>query len=248
MAKIIKNRILEKNYQGKKGLGCTFVFPCVEAVEILGMLGGFDYISLDAEHGLFTTESIDAMCRTAEGHGMSVIVRVPNIESSTLNVVLDRGVVGITGPHIETVEQAHALAAGCRYTTDGTRSWGGGRGTFYNDSGLADQPQNHFTEYMALANKEMMVTAQLETTKAFENLDSILQVQGIDAVTWGPNDFAQSMGLPGQPTHPDVQEAHRKAAELVHAAGRKLQSDVLTGLNLPTVIIEAGRKFLEANQ
>ena len=96
------NRIIEKNEQGKKGVGLGLVYPSAEAIEIVGMLGGFDFVQLDGEHGLFSPESIDEMCRTADGFGLNVIARVPGIDSSTINSYLDRGVTGIWGPHIET--------------------------------------------------------------------------------------------------------------------------------------------------
>ena len=44
---------------------------------------------------------------------------------------------------------------------------------------------------------------QLESITAYENLDEILKVDGIEAFAGGPNDLAQSMGFPGQPDHPD---------------------------------------------
>jgi 4-hydroxy-2-oxoheptanedioate aldolase len=248
MAKIRKNNILEKNRQGKRGLGCGLVFPSAEIIELIGMAGGFDYINLDGEHGLFSPDSVDAMCRVADGFGLTVTARVPNIDSSTINSYLDRGVMGVLGPHIETGEQAQALADACRYTPDGKRSWGGGRGTYYNDSGALQVPSGQNTEFMAMTNKEMLVMAQLETTKAFDNLDQILEVEGIDAFAWGPNDLAQAMGLPGQPNHPQVIEAQQRAAERISAAGRKLSSDILTAVNAPSLVLEGARRFLADNQ
>ena len=56
------------------------------------------------------------------------------------------------------------------------------------------------------------------------------------------------MGLPGQPDHPDVKEAERKAAEKIHAAGRKLSSDLSVAINAPSLIIEGAQRFLAANQ
>ena len=63
MVRFRANNILEKNRQGKKGLGLGLVFPSAEAIELAGMLGGFDFVNLDGEHGLFSPESIDHMCR-----------------------------------------------------------------------------------------------------------------------------------------------------------------------------------------
>ena len=75
------NKIIEKNRQGKKGIGLGLVYPSAEAIEIIGMLGGFDFVQLDGEHGLFSTESIDEMCRVADGFGLNVNARVPDIST-----------------------------------------------------------------------------------------------------------------------------------------------------------------------
>ena len=247
MARIRKNNIFEKNRQGKKGLGLSLVFPSAEAIELVGMLGGFDFINLDGEHGLFSPESIDAMARVADGYGLTTIARVPDKSPNAINLFLDRGVMGILGPHVETAEEAKALVDACRFTPEGERSWGGGRGTFYNDSGLIDQPGLDRSEFMELTNKEMLVMAQLESATAFANLDAILAVDGIDCFAWGTNDLAQSMGYPGKPEHPVVQEAQNKIGERIHAAGRKLSSDLHIAVALNDLILNGSRAFLAAN-
>ncbi len=247
MVRFRTNAIFEKNKQGKKGLGLGLVYPSAEAIEIIGMLGGFDFVNLDGEHGLFSPESIDAMCRVADGCGLTVTARVPNINSSTINLFLDRGVHGILGPHIETAEDAQALVDACRFVPVGKRSWGGGRGTYYNSTPLMDVPDSARTEFMERTNDNMLVMGQLETRKAFENLDAILAVRGIDAFAWGPNDLAQSMGRPGEPEHPDVLEAQRQVAERIHAAGGKLNADIMTTINLPALIVDGAQKFLANN-
>ena len=246
MANIRTNNIFAKNREGKKGIGLGLVYPCAEAVELVGMNGGFDHVNLDGEHGLFSPESIDAMVRTANGYELTVTARVPSLVDSTINLFLDRGVLGILGPHVDTAEQAKQLVDACRFVPDGDRSWGGGRGTFYNDGGLLDQPGTQRTEWMAQTNKEMLVMAQLETATAFENLDSILAVDGIDAFAWGSNDLAQSMGFPGQPDHPDVKAAEASIEDRIHAAGRNMSWDLMATINLPNLILDGTRAFLEA--
>ena len=54
MATFRTNNIFVKNREGKLGLGLGLVYPSAEAIELVGMLGGFDYINLDGEHGLFS--------------------------------------------------------------------------------------------------------------------------------------------------------------------------------------------------
>ena len=248
MSRIGTNNILEKNRRGKKGLGCSMTFPSAEVVELIGLNGGFDFINLDGEHGIFSPESIDAMCRVADAHDLTVTPRVPNIDSSTINSYLDRGVMGIQGPHIDTPEQAKALAEACRFVPDGKRSWGGGRGNFYNDGQILGLVGSERTEFMVETNKEILVTAQLETVTAFENLDAILKVEGIDAIAGGPSDLAQSMGFPGQPDHPEALEATRVLAERVRAAGRKLSSDLTETVDVRAMILGGARSFLADHQ
>lgn len=248
MARIRKNNILAKNRQGKLGLGISLVYPSAEAIELVGMLGGFDFVNLDGEHGLFTQESIDAMVRVADGYGLTTIARVPDKSPNAINLYLDRGVMGVLGPHVETAEEAKALVDACRFTPEGERSWGGGRGTFYNDSVLIDQPGLDRSEFMELTNKEMLVMAQLESATAFANLDEILAVEGIDAFAWGTNDLAQSMGYPGKPEHPAVQEAQSAVGERIHAAGRHLSSDLHASFALTNAVIGTARAFLAANE
>ena len=57
MPNIRQNKILVKNREGKLGVGLGLVFPCAESIGLVGLLGGFDFINLDGEHGLFSPES-----------------------------------------------------------------------------------------------------------------------------------------------------------------------------------------------
>ncbi len=241
------NKIFKKNKQGKQGLGLGLVYPSAEAIEIIGMLGGFDFVHLDGEHGLFSPESIDEMCRVADGFGLTVTARVPDISGSTINLFLDRGVTGIMGPHIETAEEAQVLVDACLFGPDGQRSWGGGRGNYYNHVSLLDIPGSERTETMRQTNANMLVLCQLESTRAFENLDAILEVKGINAYVFGPNDLAQSMGLPGQPEHPDVVTAQRQVADRIHDAGGKLHSDLMAMIELRHLIVDGAQQFLADN-
>ena len=241
------NKIFEKNKQGKKGIGLGLVYPSAEAIEIIGMLGGFDFVHLDGEHGLFSPESIDEMCRVADGFGLTVTARVPDISGSTINLFLDRGVTGIMGPHLETAAEAQVLVDACLFGPDGQRSWGGGRGNYYNHVSLLDIPGSERTEYMRQTNANMLVLCQLESTRAFENLDAILEVKGMDAYVFGPNDLAQSMELPGQPDHPDVVTAQRQVADRIHTAGGKLHTDLMAMIELRHLIVDGAQQFLADN-
>lgn len=54
------------------------------------------------------------------------------------------------------------------------------------------------TAVMAAHNTNTLLIFQIETKEALENLDTILQVPGCDAVLIGPNDLSISLGVAGQ--------------------------------------------------
>ena len=119
--------------------------------------GGYPFIHVDGEHGLFSPESIDEMCRVADGFGLTV------------------------------------------------------------------------------------------TARAIENPDAVPEVEGIDAWAGGPNDLAQSMGLPGQPGHPDVLAAQARVADRARAAGGRPHSGLMAAIELRHPIVDGAQRFLAAN-
>ena len=90
--------------------------------------------------------------------------------------------------------------------------------------------------------------AQLETITAFENLNEILQVEGIDAFSWGPNDLAQSMGQPGKPDHPDVLAAQIEVSKRIKETGRSMSYDKLHEIRIHNLIVEGVKDFLLNNK
>jgi 4-hydroxy-2-oxoheptanedioate aldolase len=59
-------------------------------------------------------------------------------------------------------------------------------------------------DYAARADGEMCLLVQVETRQGFENLDAIMQVEGVDGVFFGAADLAASFGHLGQSNHPDI--------------------------------------------
>lgn len=233
------NKILEKMKAGEKAIGCALTFSSSTIVELLGM-AGFDFVQFDAEHGPFTPESLDDLCRVADMAGLTPIARVPDIEDSTILRCLDRGVMGIMGPHITNTDRARQLAEACRYVPRGKRSFGSARGAYFGD--FESGPQ-----YMEHTNAQVLVIAQLEDVQVLDHIDDILEVDGIDVYASGVQDIAQSIGLPGQPDHPKVKQFEAQVASAVHAAGKKTHEDVYVLARSTDLILDAAKTFLRNN-
>jgi 2-keto-3-deoxy-L-rhamnonate aldolase RhmA len=243
---MIENTILKKNGEGLKAVVFALTFPSTELVE-LAAVAGFDAINLDGEHGSFTPESVNLICRVANGYGMSVTARVPSIDPYMINLFLDRGIQGILGPHVETGEDAQRLADACLFPPDGWRSWGGGRGTEFNEDAALNSRFGGKLGFSKWANANMIVSAQIESKKGYDNLDAILAVPGLTALAGGPNDFSASLGFPGQPDHPERARLTADIDRRARAARKLANSDMTVTMGIQELMLSSGREFVRAH-
>jgi 2-keto-3-deoxy-L-rhamnonate aldolase RhmA len=70
-------------------------------------------------------------------------------------------------------------------------------------------------DYVERANEETIVVVQIETRAALEQVSEIAAVDGVDVVFVGPTDLSHSLGVPGQLSHPVVEEAYDTVADAV---------------------------------
>jgi 4-hydroxy-2-oxoheptanedioate aldolase len=241
--RVIESTIFRKNRKGVKALSFSLAFPSASLVELAAQ-AGFDAVHLDGEHGAFTPESVDLMCRAANGYGMSVTARVPDIAPSTINLWLDRGVQGIIGPHIENGEEAQRLADACLFPPAGRRSWGGGRGTEFNDGVRLRAAYGGKLGFARWANRNMIIFAQIESRKGYDNLAAILKVNGLTGITGGPHDFAASLGHPGEPDNPERVALTADAEARARKAGKQVASDLIVTLSVEEMMLGPARDFV----
>lgn len=68
--------------------------------------------------------------------------------------------------------------------------------------------------------RELLLVAQIESTRGIAALDAIATAPGIDLCLIGPNDLAHSMGYLGDTSRPELIEAVRECAGRLRALGR----------------------------
>lgn len=234
---IFKNAIKDAAQAGKKAYGVRLTVPSPEIVEMLEPVG-LDFVFLDCEHGVFDMPSIENICRAADLVGLTPIARVPDISDGTITQFLDRGIRGLIGPHIANKKDAEQLVNASRFGPMGRRSFGSGRGTNYM-SGIDDMPA-----FLKKCDESLLVGAMIESQEAINNLDDILSVPGIDYMMFGPADFAQALGHPGELTHPDVLKVVEETTARIHAAGRKMREDIMVIANIKNFILEGAVAFV----
>ena len=151
---------------------------------------GYDWLFLDLEHNSMDLDIAVQISVAALGVGIAPIVRVPARQLWMATRVLDGGALGIVMPHVDTPEEAKAIAAALRYPPQGHRSVAGGLPHLrYEKHPLA--------EICAAINDATMVIVMLETPLAIANADAIAAVPGIDSLLIGTNDLAMELGIPG---------------------------------------------------
>ncbi|CAG0968546.1 partial 5-keto-4-deoxy-D-glucarate aldolase, partial [Gammaproteobacteria bacterium] len=200
----MRNNIAKQKMRaGQPIFGALLKMPAPPAVELCA-LGGMDFVLLDAEHGSIDVHVAEEMVRAAEASGIAPFVRVPDTSASTMTRYLDIGVMGIQAPNISSKEEALHVVQCCRYFPEGKRTTGKTRAACYG-------AESNLASYMKEANRELLVAVVIEDQQGLENMDDILDVQGLDVICVGPLDLAHSMGLSDQ-QHPQVQTAIQNMA------------------------------------
>jgi len=232
------NRILERYRNGEKAIGVQMGFVSEIVIEVAAKMG-MDFISLDGQHGALTLPTIETVCRICDGFGITPAMRVVDQSEAAILTALDRGMRMITVPNLQTVEEAEQMVQFGFYGPLGRRSAMSQRVAYSLDDTSDSQAIFEFT------NDNTIIVPQLESKTSFDNLDEILQVDGLEFFAGGPQDIAQSMGLPGQPNHPESVAAYEAACEKVRAAGKHMISDVTVSVDAFGAIYKAGRALLE---
>jgi len=234
------NKVKAKLKAGQKAYGVAFPFKSLPLVDVVGNLG-FDFIFLEAEHGFYSLPDIEEMVLMADAKGLTTLARIPNIHPSTILRFLDRGVLGIMGPHIASKADAEALVQGCRFAPRGVRSFYPSK---YPDYKIPDD----VPAYMAKANEEVLVTALLEDESALDDLDGILSVEGLDVASIGHYDLSQSMGYPGNYEHPKVAKAMDAARDKVRASKVLWGRDWTFSTGIIDLVMNGAAEFLKKSK
>lgn len=152
---------------------------------------GYDAIVLDAQHGFHDDGSLLECINQIAMVGKSPIVRLPLNRWDLCEKVLDYGALGVAAPMINTKQDAQAFARSANYPRVGQRSYAPryAASLYGLDTGA----------YQRATLTDTFAFAQIETQEAYDNLDDILAVEGIDGILMGPSDFSISVNKTLEP-------------------------------------------------
>ncbi len=200
----------ERLRDGKAVFG-PFMKTCDPGFVEAAGYAGMDFAILDMEHGPAGIQSMQNNIRAAQNSGILPVIRVQSITEDAIGKALDIGAAGVEIPKVSTAQDAEKAVKYARFSPLGERGvCRFVRAAHYSalDKDVYFQSANH-----------IIVVAQVEGREAIENIDEILSVEGIDIVFIGPYDLSQSLGVPGQVTHPLVEKEMGRIVERVKKKG-----------------------------
>ncbi|MGY8993378.1 MAG: HpcH/HpaI aldolase family protein [Rhodospirillales bacterium] len=181
------------------------------AILMLLKNAGLDFARVDMEHSALSIETLADMALVARAIDFPIAVRMPHANREWITRLLDCGVYNLHCPQVENAAHAREIADAAHYTPRGHRGM----------SGTSPSSEYEFmpgNERNKFANDQVHVTVMFETDEAFNDLDKIAATDGIDALTLGPTDLAQSIGVFGKPEMGKVLDERR---DMILAAAKK---------------------------
>ena len=193
---------------------------------------GLDFARFDMEHASPSIETLSNMALLARALDFTLTVRPPKGNREWITRLLDAGVWSLHVPQVDTPEIAQEVVQASLYAPDGLRGMMGiGNHTDYESGPLG--------ETQRFLNDQIHLAIMFESQQSFDNIEDILSVEGIDAVTLGPSDLAQELGVFGTPDQAKVIDDYR--TRLIESAKRHSKDvSMLVGS------IEQGEQWIRA--
>jgi 2-keto-3-deoxy-L-rhamnonate aldolase RhmA len=195
-----KNRLRELLNSGKPTLGTHVIIPWPGVVEVIGQTGAFDYIEYMGEYSPFNLELLDNFGRA-----------------------IDAGIQNVLFTDCRSAEEVKECIRLVRPETPeagGTHGAGMRRNVGYVSYAASKE--------WVKAMNEVVIAIMIEKKGAIENLEEILDVDGVDMVQFGPADYSISIGKVGERGSPEVQKAHQDMIEMALKKGVAPRVEVAT--------------------
>ena len=186
----------------KKTIGTFIELGGTGVIQALTRVG-LDYIIIDTEHCNFSEETAEQYIIAAENGGLETFVRVGDLRRPYVLRMADIGARGLIVPHIHTADEVRELVSYTKFPPIGNRGYSPTRTSAW---GTDDWAQD-IKSYMEESNRRCKIIPQCETIEAFESIEEIAAIPGVDGIFVGPCDLSIEMGIPLEFENPKLHEA-----------------------------------------
>ncbi|MDE0328192.1 MAG: aldolase/citrate lyase family protein [Anaerolineaceae bacterium] len=169
----------------------------------------YDGIWLDLEHRNFDAREVQHLQALCHLYDIDCMIRPPTVQRTRLYRYLEDGAAGLMIPFVSDAQMARQIVAATKFPPLGNRGLDGA-GLDYNFGGDSWAPNS---SYIADANRETFIVAQIETPEAVAKAEEIAAVPGIDALFVGPGDLGLRLDA-----YPEIGQTLDEAVAQVAAA------------------------------
>ncbi len=180
---------LKETMKTRPVFGMTIYSGSPAIIEALG-INGFDFAFIDAEHSAIEVTDLREIILAARMTGVSPLVRVTKPDDIEIRKALEMGAEGVIVPHVRTVEDMKLCVRSAKFPPLGRRGYDStvrSAGYGYTNFNAA--------EYIDMSNATELVIPMAEDFEFMDDLDAIMAVPGIDAINFGPADYALSKNI-----------------------------------------------------
>lgn len=232
--KIIENKFKKAVLNGEIQIGMGLGSGEAALAEIAAG-SGYNWLWIDAEHGPNTINDIISQARAIAGYNGQVVVRPLNGDRFLIKQLLDAGIQNIITPMVETKEQAEEIVKSMYYAPRGHRGFGA-------PAARAGR-WGRLPQYIEFAENELFLMIQIESKKGVENLEEIVNTDGVDAIFLGPADLAVDMGYKGDFSGLEMQKTIEKLIKDIRKLGKPVGT-IATSPEEAKRYIEWGANFI----
>lgn len=160
-------------------------------IELLAQLG-YHLVWIDLEHSTKPLSEVIRLGRSIAHLGMVPLVRIPELSRAYVQLLLDGGIPIIILPDVRSADEVWQFVELAKYPPIGRR--GVSSTTAAAGYTLGVDPQKTFSE----ANDGTHLMVLIESDEGYAALDAILEIDEVDMIMVGQQDWGASSGIFGE--------------------------------------------------
>lgn len=209
----MQNKLIENFREGRLSIGALLMDRSVVAMPALAK-GGYDYVKIDLMYGTVNWSDVHHMCLAAHEVGLTAIVRVqayPWREKGEVDrrLVVDASRAASLGADGITVSANSA--AEVRDVAGVTQDW--------HRVGHVQSSAEELAAHEEEITKNFTIMPIVESIGALDELEEIMDVEGVNSIMMSCTDLPRQLGYPYQYEHPKVWEYIERAVKLGEQKG-----------------------------
>ena len=217
------NRLRELISSDKPTLATRVFNTWPVITETVGATGFYDYIEFSAEYAPFDQYDLENIARAAELHEMGSIIKVDYANRAYVSQkAICSGFQGILWTDHKTAED---VAATINMVMSDSLQDGGQFGipTRRLIGNLQGMRQMDFVQIC----RDVVKLFMIEKRAAFDNIEDICSVDGVDMIQFGPSDFSMNSGFNFMDHMAEVREAEEKCIKVAIKHGVRPRAELM---------------------